>query len=525
MTGQTHYPTLWNLLERQASDTPRKDFLRTPDCAIDYGSASALVDRFAAGLQERGIRPGDRVALVMSNSIEQVLVWLATIRVGGIHVPLNAGLSMELLARSLRQVKPKFVITDAEFVELTENALQEAGSDPISVFVYSDGPYKKRKSTLDIEPLSALEGSYAPTQCVVDQLATATLLFTSGSTGVPKACALSHRYLVRAGEIHCRYLDLASTDVLFTPFPLFHIDAATLTVGAALAIGGTAALSSRFSASRFWSEVRACEATVFNFMGATANILWKQAPTKDDKNHKVRLAWGVPMPTCEPRWQARFGFPLIEVYGMTDAGLPAYQPLDLPRRAGSCGRVIPEYEICIADSEGHSLPAGQAGEILIRSHEEGLIMNEYFEMPEATQKALRGGWFHTGDIGQLDSEGYLYFHSRGSEVIRRRGENIAATDVENALNQHPLVQETAAVGVPSELSEDDIKVFIALQEGAIVDPAALVEYCRAELPKYMIPRYVEITKNLPKTATQKIDRRSLSLRPMTSNTWDAEIDN
>jgi crotonobetaine/carnitine-CoA ligase len=357
---------------------------------------------------------------------------------------------------------------------------------------------------------------------VLVPLEAATMLFTSGSTGVPKACVLSHHYLLRAGQIHAKYLGLREDDVLFTPFPLFHIDAATLTVGAALAVGACAALARRFSAARFWDEVRTCEATVFNFMGATANILWKQPSTPRDREHRVRLGWGVPMPNCEPQWQARFGFPLVEVYGSTDAGLPAYQPLDQPRRAGSCGRVIPEYQVRIADEYGRAVPAGTVGEILIRSAEPGLLMTEYFDMPRQTRAALRGGWFRSGDMGRLDAEGNLYFVSRGTEIIRRRGENIAASTVEAAVDAHPDVLESAAAPIPSELSDDDLRVFVVTRPGSSLSALEVFEHCTRTLPRHMVPRYVDLIDELPKTPTEKIQRLELASRPLTSETWDAE---
>jgi crotonobetaine/carnitine-CoA ligase len=349
------------------------------------------------------------------------------------------------------------------------------------------------------------------------------MLFTSGSTGVPKACVLSHHYLLRQAQLHVTNLRLQPTDVLYTPFPLFHIDAATLTVGAALVAGATAALSRRFSASKFWDEIRDYRATVFNFMGATANILWKQPPTPTDRDHPVRLAWGVPMPACGPSWQDRFGFPLVEVYGLTDAGVPAYQPLDEPRREGSCGRVIAEYDVSIRDADDNPVPPGQVGEITISSPEPGLVMNEYFAMPEATREAMRGGRFHTGDLGYLDTGGHLYFVARGKDVIRRRGENIAATDVDNAVASHPDVREAAAVGMRSELSEDDIKVFVVAQPGAQPRPEDILAHCHGLVPTYMVPRYVEFIDQLPKTPTQKVERFKLAARPLGENTWDSEL--
>lgn len=404
-------------------------------------------------------------------------------------------------------------------------ALSDTGYKGVPIFVNegpSSGPVTH--DDLNARPLAGLPSSAGFQRPDLDDLAPGIMLFTSGSTGVPKACVLSRRYVVRAGQIHAKYLRLSHEDVLFTPFPLFHIDAATLTVGAAVAAGASAALAERFSASRFWDEVRASGATVFNFMGATANILWKRAPDDHDRSHSVRLAWGVPMPACEPQWADRFGFPLVEVYGLTDAGVPAYQPLDEPRVQGSCGRVIPEYDVRIGSEHGDPLPAGEVGEILIRGNEPGLLMSEYFGMPDATAEAFRGGSFHTGDSGYLDAGNNLFFSSRAKEVIRRRGENIAATDIEAVVDVHVEVQESAAVGVPSELTDDDIKVFVVLQPHSTLSPADIVEHCERAVPRYMVPRYIEIVDALPKTATEKIERTKLAARPVTVATWDSETE-
>lgn len=517
-TTQTASTTLAGLLAGRATELPHKTFLRTADASVTYQEAHAAVEAYSSGLWARGIRPGDRVAMLMGNNPAQVLLWFALNRIGAVNVPLNTGLTAALIARSCELVDPAAIIADVDSLHLVPGDALRA------VPVFAHGPASSVSALpAGIEPLSHLyySGPVVDTT-VVDDLDPATMLFTSGSTGTPKACVLSHHYLRRAGELHAKYLQLTADDVLFTPFPLFHIDAATLTVSAALACSGTAALSPKFSASRFWDQIRSTGATVFNFMGATANILWKQPPASLDREHRVRLAWGVPMPACEPKWQERFGFPLIEVYGLTDAGVPAYQPLNEPRLPGSCGRVISEYTVRISDGAGGAAPTGSAGEILISSTEPGLLMTEYYAMPEATDTAFRDGWFHTGDLGRLDGNNNLYFVTRSKEVIRRRGENIAAVDIEETIDHHPSVRESAAVGVPSELSEDDIKVFYVLQPDADLSPGELLNHCTQSLPRHMVPRYFQQVPELPKTPTEKIERFKLASRPLTSETWDAE---
>ena len=196
------------------------------------------------------------------------------------------------------------------------------------------------------------------------------LLFTCGTTGKSKACMLPHNYAVRQGELMAEHYRFRPDDVLYCPYPLFHIDAAVCTVSAAIVCGATAALGQRFSVSRFWSEIREFNATVFDFMGATLTMLWKQPPAPDDAHNSVRLAWGVPMPEFADQFEERFGLKLIENYGSTDAGVPVFYPYDEPRRRGACGKVIAAYQLRIADANDSECPTGQTCEILVRTNKE-----------------------------------------------------------------------------------------------------------------------------------------------------------
>lgn len=292
---------------------------------------------------------------------------------------------------------------------------------------------------------------------------------------------------------------------------------------AALAVGATAAVGERFSASRFWSEVRAFDASVFNFMGATLTILWKRSPTPHDRNHRIRLAWGVPMPAWKEQWEERFGFPLYQVYGLTDAGVPVYDPIDGTQRSGACGRVINQFQVEIHTGGATGDRGSGIGEILVRGKESGLTMSGYRGMPQATAETIDdGGWVHTGDLGSLDVDGYLTFHGRLSDAIRRRGENISAHEVERLVDSHPDVLEVAAIGVPSELTEEDVKVCVVVKRGSLLSADELQKYCLDHAASFMVPRYIEFLDALPKTPTQKIEKFRLKELGITSNTWDAE---
>jgi crotonobetaine/carnitine-CoA ligase len=350
----------------------------------------------------------------------------------------------------------------------------------------------------------------------------ALVLFTSGTTGRSKGCVLSHRFAVRQAELMVEHFALRADDVLYCPYPLFHLDASVLTVMPALVLGTTAAIGARFSASGFWPEVRRFGATVFDFMGATLTIQHKQPERADDRDHSVRLGWGVPLPEFAPEFERRFGVRLVEAYGSTDIGVPIYSRPDEPRRTGACGRPIDAYQVRLVDGDDHEVPVGAVGEIVVRPNEPSLICDGYLGMPEETVRATRNLWFHTGDLARRDADGFVYFVGRGKDTIRRRGENISAFEVEEVLELHPDVLEVAAFGVPSELTEEEVMVCVVPRPGRTVDPAGLIAFGRDRMAHFMVPRYVDVVPALPKTPTEKVEKYRLRERGVTATTWDGK---
>lgn len=509
--------TLATELRRAAHDSPHRVFLRTADEDLTYEEAQRRVEQHEQALWAMGVRPGDAVALLMGTGTRQVMFWLALSSMGALHVPLNTALTGPGLTNALTVSEASLVLVDAEFETTAAEAARATTPSPRVLQVSRLGQEKLSPR----RPSCIAEQSRART--AVDDLDTGTLLFTSGTTGPSKACALSHRYLVRQGQLHAKYLGLRDSDVLYCPFPLFHIDAATLTVAAALSVRGTAALGRRFSASGFWDEVRAFGATVFNFMGATLTILWKRPPAPEDRDHRVRLAWGVPMPEWQAEFEERFGIPLRQVYGLTDAGVPAYDPLDAEQqRPGRAGRLIEEFDVRIDQSRGRVGDATGVGEILVRGREPGLVMNGYYRDPQATNATIVDGWVRTGDLGDLDEDGYLRFHGRLTDSMRRRGENISAFEVEQLVESHPHVLEASAIGVPSEMTEEDVLVCVVRRTGSSLDGRDLFEHCLGHGAKHLAPRFIRFVEQLPKTPTEKVQKFQLRDAGVTPDTWDAE---
>jgi crotonobetaine/carnitine-CoA ligase len=289
-----------------------------------------------------------------------------------------------------------------------------------------------------------------------------------------------------------------------------------------LVLGTTAAIGARFSASGFWAEVRAFGATVFDFMGATLTILHKRPAAGDDAANPARLGWGVPLPEFGPDFERRFDLRLVECYGSTDVGVPIYTRPDEPPRPGSCGRPIEAYQVRLVDAEDREVRAGEVGEIVVRPNEPSLILDGYLGMPEEMVRATRDLWFHTGDLARQDADGFVYFVGRHKDAIRRRGENISAFEVEEVVDLHPDVLESAAFGVPSELTEEEVMVAVVPRPGHTVEPTDLVSFCEPRMGRHMLPRYVEIVAALPKTPTEKVEKYRLVERGVGPRTWDSE---
>jgi crotonobetaine/carnitine-CoA ligase len=287
------------------------------------------------------------------------------------------------------------------------------------------------------------------------------IMYTSGTTGPSKGVLCTHSQEQTGGLFMAQQMGYGESDVLYTCLPLFHANALRVTVNAALWAGATVALARRFSARQFWKDIQSSGATQFNALGAMASIILRQAPSPSDRDHKVRLCNVVPAlpPEVAREFSERFGVLLTSLYGSTEACCPVFA-FDVPAEKGaSCGRLVYPFELRVADDDDFEVPHGQVGELLIRTREPWHVFQGYFDMPAETQAALRNGWFHSGDRGYRDQDGFFYFVDRKKESIRRRGENISSYEVELGISQHPAVLEVAVVPYPSDLGEDDVLAF------------------------------------------------------------------
>jgi crotonobetaine/carnitine-CoA ligase len=504
-------PDIGSILETQADKLGDAPFLTVPGHgSLGYSAFNAVVNRFAHGLRERyAVESGDPVAIMMTNCLEFCIASYALKKIGAVEVAINTDFRGVSLAHTLNLTSTTLALVDESSLEAILAVSDNLGSLR-KVLVTGEGSVKS--GGLDAARFDeCLTPNAGNPQREVNESDLAAVLFTSGTTGPSKGCMLSHRYAIQTAETFVDACRVTADDGLYCPFPLYHIDAAYLTLMPALVAGARAIIGRGFSASRFWDEVRSTKSTIFDFMGATLTILDKQPPRPDDVDNPVRLAWGVPMPPDMVRrsFEERFGLRLVHNYGLTDGGVPCWESLDVPEPEGSCGIPRDPFDVLIVDADDNALPSGETGEITIRALSPDVTMTGYWGMPEQTAEVMRNSLLHTGDLGWMDADRHLFFVSRAKDVIRRRGQNISAWEVEQVVLTHDQVVECTALGVPSELSEDEVKAVVILRDGAELTLEELQEFCAGKMAAYMIPTVLQVVDEIPKTETGKPQRYKL----------------
>lgn len=484
---------------------PTRPFLRFAGQDLTFEEFGIMVSKAAGGLRHAGVEKEDRVLVMMLNSVEMVCSWLAVNRLGAVWVPVNTELKSITLEHVIRAAKPKLAIIDSTFWPKVKSL---GVLDSSQVILNGESEASFMTFTTLLTPQTTVD------LCVeVSPAATSAFLYTSGTTGKSKPCVLSHEYFILQAQALIDGCGLRENDVLYCPFPLFHADATALTVIPAILLGCVAALSVRFSVSRFWNEIRDTKATVYDFMGATLALTYKQPPTDHDREHHVRLAWGVPIPQYAKEYEARFGHSLVTLYGSVEASLPIFQDQSRELPTGSCGVLRDGYQLRIVDEANEALPPNRPGHLLLRSDNPNAFFSGYFNEPSSTAAAFGGLWLHTGDIAKVDKDGNVFFVGRAKDVIRRRGENVNASEVEEEFLQHSDVVTAAAYGVPSRLgtgTEEDLKVAVQMRPGCTVSESDLRDWATRNMARFQVPSIIEFVDEIKKTPTGKIEKGMLS---------------
>jgi crotonobetaine/carnitine-CoA ligase len=345
-------------------------------------------------------------------------------------------------------------------------------------------------------------------------------MYTSGTTGLPKGVIHRHSRCY-GGFVLPIMTGYTEQDVVYNTLPLFHIGGQNM-VWMALVSDTTVALAERFSASRFWQDVRAYSATFTLFLGAMIPILHKQPPRPDDHANPLRVALSAAAPrTIWEEFERRFDVKIVELYSQTEGGFLLNADAKAAGKVGAMGKPSAGFEMKVVDEQDRELPPGAVGELIYRPAA-GSALTEYYKNPEATAEKTRGGWIRSGDLAYQDDDGYFFFVDRKNDFMRRRGENISSFEVEKIINGHPQVLESAAYAIPSELGEDEVMVAVVLQPGAELEPLGLLQYCEAHMAYFMVPRYIRVVDALPKTGTERTMKYHLKSQGVTRDTWDRE---
>src|SRR5690606_34347877 len=505
--------TVGDVLKEHATSHGDRTFLLFEGKTYSYAFADRHSNRVANGLRNKAsVKKGDHVGLLLGNCPEFLWSVFALGKLGAVAVPFNTAAKGELLGYLLDHSRVSVLIVEEELLPRAADHLRKSDAIHTIVVVPSEAGGSDDAASLAAVPFASLEGEPdTPPDSEVSYRDPMFLMYTSGTTGPSKGVVAPHSQGLSVGDQLVNGYGYTSEDILYTCLPLFHGNALWYSMMPTLLCGATLALSRRFSGSRFWQEVVDCGATQANALGAMANIVIKELDRLDRSRLRLRQCMVVPALDAEAGRPFRdMGIKLTSLFAQTETFAVTLHGPDEPlEKAGSAGRAHPYTEVAILDDEDRFLPPGEVGEIAVRPRAPGIMMQGYYEMPRETLGAMSSLWFHTGDRGYLDADGYLYFVDRKKDAIRRRGENISAYELEMIISRHPALREAAAVAVPSELGEDDVLVCFVANPGVTVDYADIIAFCDRNMPYFMVPRYLHVVEELPKTASEKIEKYKL----------------
>jgi len=546
--------SILELLARRLSDAPDALYLDFPARAYSAADMDDEAGRAAAALADVGVGKGDRVATLLDNCPAGVSIWLGALRLGAVPVPINSANRGDFLRHPLTDSGARVVLVGTRYADRLAEVM-DATPDLAAVLVHRDdaehsaehsakheagsgtradagAPALGDTSTtafrgvhvrswddvLSADPIALDPGVVAPGDL-------ATLIYTAGTTGASKACSISHAYVVNACSRTAPVWGRTSADVLWTPLPLFHFAPYQHIVVGALAVGGSGGIGGRFSVSRFWDEIARTGATMTALLGSMTALLARAPGAAHEVDHRLRLVIAVPSPPEIVRiWRERFGVDTFSGgYALTEGGPFAIVAPGQANKPGAAGLAqTPDFDTRIFDEDDRQLPPGTVGEIVTRPRRAKVMFDGYWRRPAETVATMRNLWFHTGDLGRIDQDGFLYFVDRKKDYLRRRGENISSFEVESAFRRHDDVLDVAAHAVTSELGEDEVKVTVVRRPGATTSELELCQWSVSRLPYFAVPRYVEFRDELPRNPVGRVLKYVLRDEGVTPATWDRE---
>jgi crotonobetaine/carnitine-CoA ligase len=529
MPGSPADTTVLDALATRLRTDPDGPYLDFDGVALTAREMDRHANRIAHQLGALGVGRGDRVATLLENSPEQVMSFFAAAKLGAIQVPINTAYKGEFLRHVLADSGAAVTIVQGELAsrvgDLVPTAATELPELKAVVVVGATDASIDGVPVHDWAELLASGSDEAPPDPGLRPSDLSCFIYTAGTTGPSKGCMLPHHYVVALGEQIARAWQRTADDIVLTPLPLFHFNAISVCVVGTLLVGGSAAIVRKFSVSRLWSEVKRTDATMLSMLGSLAILVANADDSAEMEGHRLRLCAAAPMPPDTDRiWRERFGCATFSAgYGLTEASLISLLPAGEPNRPGAAGRLNDvEFEVRVVDEEDRDVPLGEIGEIVCRPTGPNLMFAGYWRRPEATVDVLRNLWFHTGDLGKVDDDRFLYFVDRKKDYLRRRGENISSFEMERTFVAHPAIKDVAVHAVASAQGEDDVKVTAVLQEGVTVTEEELCRWSVDQVPYFAVPRYIEFRDDLPRNPVGRVLKYELRDDGVTARTWDRE---
>ena len=532
---------LHKLLERQAEKYGDRCFLYFEDRKYSFAELNEMANRVASSMQKLGISKGDKVAYMMENCPETLFLAFGLFKIGAIAVPLNTSHRGEVLEFMVNHSDASVLILQTDFISQLKSVL--AGTDKIvSVVLVNreggedeslrDTPLKLRfaspisesiQNVLEWSELIDNDGRYLSADVIwSDPL---MIMYTSGTTGVSKGVLLPHNLLYSTAETYYEMIverQINEDDCIYVPNTLFHAQAWHAGIDVALLSGARVALAERFSARRYWEDIKKYGCTYTTAGGSCLPIVLLAEPQPDDLDNPLKVILGSSSEKVCREFEPRYGSTIVSYYGSTEVGMPIINRLS-DRKLGTLGKRHPDFDLKIVNEEGEEVGVNMPGELLVRPRKPFMMMLEYFKIPDKTVEAWRDLWFHTGDNAIVGDDGYYRFVDRKKDSIRRRGENISSFEVERVINSHPAVLVSAAYGVRSDLMDDDeVMVSVEPMDGEAISPEELISHCEGQMAYFMIPRYIRFLKELPRNDVLRIEKYKLREDGVTHDTWDRE---
>jgi len=519
------------LAQRLASDPdgPYLDFASSDAEPVRYTARQMDVEstRLANTLSSLGLGHGDRFATLLDNRAEQVVSFFAALKLGAIQVPINTAYKGEFLRHQLADSGAKIFAVQGDFVSRAAEVINGENTPDLTHCIIVDPP----DAVLDAVPAIRWQDALArggEDPIDVSQVRPGDLacfIYTAGTTGPSKGCMLPQNYIVSLADQVARAWDRKSGDIVLTPLPLFHFNAISIGVVGTLVVGGSAVIERKFSVSNFWPEIKRTQATMVSMLGSPAILIANADDHPDQRGHKLRLCAAAPMPPdTDKAWGERFGCKTFSAgYGLTEVSLVSMLNAGEPNKPGAAGKPnFHDFDVRIVDDDDVEVGTDEVGEIVCRPNGPNLMFSGYWNRPDSTVEATRNLWFHTGDLGRVDADGFIFFVDRKKDALRRRGENISSFEMEKTLFGNPAVKDVAVHAVPSELGEDDVKITVILQDGAQLTEEELCRWMAERVPYFAIPRYVEFRSDLPRNPVGRVLKYQLRDEGVTKATWDRE---